>query len=163
MRFKFLGIIGLISMGILATWLMYAHHIGVFAEQGQQVIRYAGVNPAGQGLPLLTSPWRMRARLEMPSIRVPSALGLYNMPMLVLGGILALRRRADLDRFLLLWIAAVSLPVMLILPVDRYLMPMFPACAMIMARSRSYLSSAMTQVVILALLYSISTVYLYIN
>ena len=85
------------------------------------------------------------------------------MPMLVLGGILVLRRRADSDRFILLWIAAVSLPVMLFLPVDRYLMPAYPAFAMIMAHSRLYLPSAMKYAVILALLYSISTVYLYIN
>jgi hypothetical protein len=106
---------------------------------------------------------RMKAVLDMLAIRAPSALGIYNMPMLVLGGILMLRRRAESDRFILLWIAAVSLPVMLILPVDRYLMLACPAFAMIMAHSRSYLPSAMKQAVILAMLFSISTIYLYIN
>jgi hypothetical protein len=159
---KQLGIISLISIGILATWLIYANHIGVFAKQEQQIIYYVGVTPDWQGVPKLLGLWRMKARLDMLAVRAPSALGLYNMPMLVLGGILVLRRRTDSDKFILLWIAAVSLPVILLLPVDRYLVPAFPAFAMIMAHSRFYLSSAMKPAVILALLYSISTIYLYL-
>jgi hypothetical protein len=161
--FKHIGIIGMISIGILAIWLIYAYHSGVFIKQGQQMAYYVGIAPSEQSMSQLMDLERMKARLDMLSLRAPSALGVYNMPMLVLGGLLVLRHRAESDRFILFWIAAVSLPVVLFLPTDRYLMPACPAFAMIMAHSRYYLSSAMTQAVILAMLYSISTIYLYIN
>lgn len=163
MCYKHMGIIGLISISILAAWLLYAHHLGIFAAQEQRILQYAGLTPSSQDVPLLTEAWRMKMRLDMLLPRAPYALGIYNMPMLVLGGILVLRRRASSDRFILLWIAAVALPVMLFLPVDRYLIPAFPAFAMIMAHSRLYLPSGMTYLVILALFYSVSQVYLYLN
>lgn len=65
--------------------------------------------------------------------RLPAAVGIYSVPIVLRGvSVLAPRARRS-DAFLLLWGVAVFLPVAITLPVNRFFMPAFPAVAAIMA------------------------------
>jgi hypothetical protein len=103
----------------------------------------------------------MKYMLEMISTELTSALGLYNIPLLLLGGLCLLRRKSQSDLFLLLWIAPVLAIVTLTLPDPRYFMPAFPALAIAMARGMGRFSRAPQKAVLLALLYCGGALYLF--
>lgn len=162
-RLKFhLGIVILVSVAMVATWLVYAHHIGVLATQGNVIARYAGVGTTTDGGLRLMTKWRIEAMLEALLTRLPSALGAYSIPMLLLGGLHLVGRRTQPDLFILLWTATVFLLVILTLPDPRYFMPAFPALAIAMARGLTRIPEATEQVVVLALFYCGEALYLYI-
>jgi len=163
-RFKLhLGILTLASAGILATWLVYAGQIGVLTTQWATITGYAGVSLTTDGRLLGMTMWRMKYRLEALLTRLPSNWGVYNIPMLLLGGSHLIRRRCRSDLFVLLWIAIVSLLLILTLPDHRYFMPTVPALAILMARGLRRIPAAIHQAVLLALLYCGGALYLYVD
>jgi hypothetical protein len=95
--------------------------------------------------------------------RVPSGLGTYNLPLLLLGGWQLLRRRSPADRCVLLWITAVFLPLILTLPGPRYFLPAFPALTIAMACGLERISEAAERAVLLALLYGGGALYLFVD
>ncbi|EDN72288.1 membrane protein [Beggiatoa sp. SS] len=115
------------------------------------------------GVPGLFNWWRMQYRLKALFIEIPSALGVYNIPLLLLGGLTLVRKRSQSDLFILLWITLVFVPIMLILPDNRYFMPAFPALAIAMAHGVRLIPSVIEPAVVLALLYSMSTLYLFVS
>lgn len=140
-----LGVVTLVSVGMLASWFIYADQIGVFALQSEVIPSYVTF--------VATTDLGKKLMLEALSLRLPSALGAYTVPLVLLGGLDLMRRRNQSDLFVLLWIAMVSLPLMLTLPINRYFMPAFPAVAIVMARGIGRIPEAAEQVVALALLY----------
>jgi len=157
-----LGIISLISMSLLGIWLVIANDMGILSTQSQRLVFHAGLEQH-DGVPSLFSWWRVQYRLKALFIEIPSALGVYNIPLLLLGGLSFVRRRNQSDWFILLWIAVVFVPIMLILPDNRYFMPAFPALAIAMAHGVRLIPSVIEQTVVLALLYSTSTLYLFVS
>ncbi len=157
-----LGIISLISMSLLGIWLVIANDMGILSTQSQRMVFHAGLEQH-EGVPSLFSWWRIQYRLKALFIEIPSALGVYNIPLLLLGGLSLVRRRSQSDWFILLWIAVVFVPIMLILPDNRYFMPAFPALAIAMAHGVRLIPSVIEQTVVLALLYSMSTLYLFVS
>jgi 4-amino-4-deoxy-L-arabinose transferase-like glycosyltransferase len=149
-----LGILVLVSAGMLAAWLVYAHHIGVFSRHRGTVVYYAGM--------VMTGDYGRRLIMETFVASLPSALGVHNLPVLFLGGLSLVQRRNQPDLLVLLWIASVSLPLMLTLPDPRYFMPAFPALAVVMARGLKRIPEATERVVMLALFYGGEALYLYI-
>lgn len=63
--------------------------------------------------------------------RLPSAIGVYNLPIILLGSLLALINRKPSGIVLLLWIVTVTVLLLLTLPDHRYFMPIFPALALL--------------------------------
>jgi len=145
----------LISGSILALWLLYAAHLGVLAEQRKQITEYA------QFLILATSAkeWLLGSLL----FRVPSGLGPYNLPLLFLGAWHMMWRWERADLYILLWIAAVFLPLMLTLPGPRYFLPAFPALAIAMTRGLENPGGKAERLVMLTLLYGGGALYLFID
>jgi 4-amino-4-deoxy-L-arabinose transferase-like glycosyltransferase len=150
-----LGTITVVSVGMLATWLVYAYYIGVFAGQRDTIISYAGL--------VTTTNYGKRVLLESLLTRLPSAVGVYNIPLLFLGGLHLMRRRNQSDLFVLLWIVTVSLLLILTLPDHRYFMPTFPALAILMACGLRRIPEAAGQMVLLALLYCGGALYLFVD
>lgn len=121
-----IGIVFLISLGILAVWLVDAQALGVYGTQRDTLIYYAtAVTGSWYGLKLL---------LASVFLYLPTSVGLYNLPLLSLGSIAVLRRRDPSDRFLLSYLALVCLPILLTLPVHRYFLICFPGLAIMAAR-----------------------------
>lgn len=129
--FGHLFVIGAISAAMLACWLGYAYTLGVFAAQQQLLGELAGsVTQAESG----ASTFGAKLLLETLTTRLPSALGVYSAPFLLLGVVQLLRFRLRQDWFLLAWSVIVGGLLLLTLPDHRYFMLMFPAAALIMAR-----------------------------
>lgn len=155
-----LGIVGLVSVGVLAIWLAYADHIGVLATHGHQLAAYAGLGTTADGELGIVMHWRTQFRLITLLKRLPYSLGIYNIPMLFLGGLCLLRRRSWSDLFVLLWVAAVFLPIILTLPDKRYFVSAFPAVAIAIAQELQCVPEVKERAVILALLYCGEALYL---
>jgi len=169
-----LPVIVLIPPGMLAIWLLYSARIGVLSKQINQLIIYSGNKSGNPDIQItaeqrtlkfkLTKGWRMRLRLETLFSRLPSALGVYNLPLIVLG----LSRRVitppqDSELLIILWIGALFILLILALPDHRYFMPIFPAIALLMAHELQSMPALANQVVVLALLYGGGALYLFVD
>ena len=150
------GAVGL-SAVLLGGWLGWMYASGAFAEQAQTIADHAGTSASTSPL----SGWRLQYRLEALIIHLPSALGAYVLPVLMLGGWRVLSKRRGEDFFLIAWIVTVSGLLMLTLPVERYFIPVFPALAIAGAVELRGWGEARWQVILLALLYSLGTALLY--
>jgi 4-amino-4-deoxy-L-arabinose transferase-like glycosyltransferase len=73
--------------------------------------------------------WVMNSLLT----RLPSAIGVYHFPVLLIAGLTALKARKPVDLFLISWIVIIFISILLTLPDHRYFMPAFPAMAILMA------------------------------
>ena len=115
-----------ISLLIVGVWLLYALHLGVFALQSSTILEFAGSQ--------VHAIWGKHMLLEFCFTRLPSAVGVFTLPVMVLGGILVCR---DLDhsanRFMLTWVAVFFGVISLTLPDARYCLPAFPALATLAA------------------------------
>ena len=118
-----LGTAILISAAVLGTWLWYASHLEVIPAQSEQI---GNIARYGMGLGWYD---KLRYLYELASF-----VGFYNAPVVFLGGVQILRRRSKSDLVILLWIAAVAIPLILTFPRARYFLPCFPALAVLMAQ-----------------------------
>ena len=96
--------------------------------------------------------------------RLPSALGVYSLPLILIGLIEVIRRKSASDLFLLLWISVVSILLILTLPDHRYFMVVFPAVAMIGARWMEAQSNAdIGRMTLLLLFCQIGSLYIFVD
>ncbi len=151
-----LAVLAVVSFGALALWLALAYSGGILAAQGKTLAFYAGV---------ATSPSHgMRWALEMLSTRLPTALGVYSFPLILLGGVCLLKTRSQADWFILAWIGVVFVTVTLTLPDARYYLPAFPALGIALARAGvTRLYAAPGRVATLALLCCGGALYLFVD
>ncbi len=140
---------------ISLSWYFLANRIDVFQRQMMTVSQYAGL--------VLNNSYGRQLLFETMSNRLPSALGLYNMPLLVLGGLWLLLRRSRADWVLLFWLTAVWLPLMLTLPDHRYFMSSFPALAILIAESFQFVPKLLDRSALLAVLYCAGSLSLFID
>jgi len=141
----------LVSIAIWGVWLQFAFEHRVLVEQAETVSRYAG-GVTGGG-------WRYM--IEMITTELPSAVGFYNLPLVLWGTGCALYRRSEADLALLLWIVPVFVIVALTLPDPRYFMPAFPGIAIAMARGSQRFGRSDSRIVLLALLLCAGSLYLF--
>jgi hypothetical protein len=140
-------------IALLATWLVYADDTGLLATQSAQLVRYVGlVAKTDYGKSLLVSTL---------SVTLPSALGAYHIPAFLVGLWQLIRRRSQADLFILLWIGGVFLPVLLTLPIYRYMLPAFPALAILIACGLQRIPKTACRATILALLYCTQVLFVY--
>ena len=91
-------------------------------------------------------------------LRLPSGLNVFNLPVLAWGFWDILRNRDETGRILLSWVVPVAGLLMLTLPIPRYFLPVFPACALIAARGLGSLPCVRGRYVLLAVAYGIQAV-----
>ena len=99
----------------------------------------------------------------MLAFRLPSGIGIANLPLLVIGVWQMLRRRQWSDYFLGGWILAVAVPLLLTLPGPRYFFPAFPALAVVMAYGLRQVEGDAERVLLLALLFASASLYLFVD
>ena len=154
-----LGLVVLVSVCIVAPWLLYAYRNEIFDTHTGSVISYSRTLISSTFIK--KTYFGIKLMFETLLARLPSSLGIYSLPLLVLGGLHLLRRRGPSDLFLLIWIAPAFLLLTLTLPVPRYFFPIFPALTIVMACWLRHHSKVVEQVILLALLYCGETLYLY--
>ena len=119
---RYFGSMALIGGMLLAGWLFFADKLDILQQQFTTIMEYAGL--------VLTNEYGRRVLFETMTNRLPSALGVYNLPLLALGGVFVINRRRSVDWVLIFWILSVWLPLLLTLPDHRYFLPSFPAVAL---------------------------------
>lgn len=143
---------------MLVTWIIFAQRIGIWQEQINTLSYFAQLvlaNPHPYGRNLL---------FETLTTRLPSALGVYNLPLLGIGCLFLLARRNKADVLILLWVSLVTVPLLLTLPDHRYFMLTFPALALILATAlRSFVRASQEKVLLLALLCCGGALYLFVD
>ncbi len=152
---RYLGVMALIGAVLLAGWLLFANQMDVLERQLTTIWGYAGL--------VLTNDYGRRVLFETATNRLPSGLGVYNLPFLALGGLFVINRRRSADWILLVWILSVWLPLSLTLPDHRYFLPSFPAVALMAALGLQQVPKGTARGLLLALLFAASTLYLYVD
>lgn len=140
---------------MLGGWLLILYRLGILQAQQETLVGYAGV--------VANTGYGQRLLLETLTTRLPSSIGVYHLPLLAVGGLLALRRRAPADLLLLGWIGTVALILFSTLPDHRYFMPLFPALALMIARAVRHLAAGREKVILLAVLYNMGALYLFMD
>ena len=141
-------------MAIFGAWLFYADQNNLLMAHISKLTSYIRlVAKTDYGKDVLVA--------TLSSI-VPSALGIYHLPILLLGGSQLIRRRTQADLFILLWLASVFLPVLLTLPLSRYMLPAFPGLAILMARGLQSIPKAPLPATALGLLYCAQALVVYL-
>ncbi|MFZ1400423.1 MAG: glycosyltransferase family 39 protein, partial [Candidatus Promineifilaceae bacterium] len=152
---RYLGGLALIGFLFLVGWLLLASRLNVLQGQLATVLEYAGL--------VLTTEYGRQVLFETMTNRLPSGLGVYNLPIITLGVVFLLNRRRKVDWVLLLWMLSVWLPLTLTLPDHRYFLPSFPAVALAAALGLQQVPKAAQRGLLLALLLAGSTLYLYVD
>lgn len=152
---QLLAVLLLTLLVFATTWFYAASRMDVFQTQAQTIRHYAGL--------VLTNDYGRNLLFETVSNRLPSAFGVYNIPLIALGGLLLLTRRTRSDWLVLLWLTAVWLPLMLTLPDHRYFMSSFPAMAILIAAGFQLAPKLLDRSVLLAILYGLSSLYLFVD
>lgn len=137
------------------VWVLAASHMAVLQNQWESVQLYAGM--------VLTNGYGRRLLFETATNRLPSALGVYNLPLIALGALLLGTRRLQSDWLILLWITAVWLPLTLTLPDHRYFMSSFPAIALLIAAGLRWLPPLRDRTLLLSALYCLGALYLFVD
>jgi 4-amino-4-deoxy-L-arabinose transferase-like glycosyltransferase len=144
-----LGLLLAVAVAVLVT------ESAVLRQQAAAIWHYAGM--------VLTNEYGRQLLLETVSNRLPSSLGVYNVPLLAVGGILAVWQRGRMNGVLLLWVTAVWLLLLLTLPDHRYFLSSFPALAVLMARALAGLPAGAGRILLLALLYCGGSLYIFVD
>jgi 4-amino-4-deoxy-L-arabinose transferase-like glycosyltransferase len=152
---RYFGSMALIGGVLLAGLLLFADQLDILQQQFTTIMGYAGL--------VLTNDYGRQVLFETMTNRLPSALGVYNLPILALGGVFVINRRRSVDWVLILWILSVWLPLSLTLPDHRYFLPSFPAVALMTALGLQQIPKGMARGLLLALFLAASTLYLYVD
>jgi 4-amino-4-deoxy-L-arabinose transferase-like glycosyltransferase len=159
----YLALALLVSAVILSAWLVYAHETGVMSKQIGTVADYVGISSTGTGGLLgAERGWKMHRRIEVMFARLPSAVGAFTVPILLMSLWHLVRSRRQPDRLALAWVAAVSVPIVALLPDSRYFLPAFPALALVMATGLQSELGAAERPTFVALCFGAQALYLYL-
>ncbi len=164
-------IVAFIITGILILgWLYYIHGLDLSVPG---ISRYLpiGLNPDSTHIKQVVPGWILRSeenrvwRWALNSLvtRLPSGIGVYNLPLIALGALLVVVTRKLPGIMLLMWIITVAILLLVTLPDHRYFMPTFPAMALLAGawlRDRGRVSM---QILILAYLLLFGTLYLFVD
>ena len=127
---------------VFGAWLLLAARIGAIGGQGAWLERYAGtVTDSGEGL---------RYALDGLFTKLPSGLGVWQMPWLVLGAASLARESVRSARLISVWVALVCAPLLLTLPDNRYVLPAYPAFAILIACGLQRIGTERTRALVLA-------------
>jgi 4-amino-4-deoxy-L-arabinose transferase-like glycosyltransferase len=180
------GVAALLSLAILAGWLVYAQQHQILGDQFERILNFSGIyylvkdaaaviseseslpQPAPEQNPEADLQADIRNRilrlgLETLFTRLPSALGVHHIPLILLGGLSLVQRRAPADRLILMWIGVVVVGLFLTLPDHRYFIMTFPAIAILMANYLRRFPELTPRVVVLSVLFLAGALVLFAN
>lgn len=148
---------------LFTSWLIASLLGGFLSLQAQTLWHYATM--------VATNEFGRRLLLETITNRLPSAIGVYHAPLLLVGVWWLWQRRSRADQLVLIWITAVWLPLLLTLPDHRYFLSTFPALALMLAESVRRLAAAQsgsplafqTRLLVTALLLNATALWLFVD
>ncbi len=150
---RYLVVMILTSLALFSLWIVFAFFGGILGAQTDTLVPYLGI--------VVLTEWGKRFLAESLLTRLPSALGVYNIPLIILGAVQILRHRVRSDLYVVLWIAVVFISLTATLPAHRYYMLAFPAIALLMVRGLARVPAATNQAVLLAWLHCLGALYLF--
>jgi len=151
-----LVILMLVSAVIFMAWLACAYAIGLFDLQITTLSKFTNSQTS--------TPWAKWMFLEFITTRLPSALGLYNIPLILLGFIsLVGSLNQPTNRFIFVWVFVFFSAFSLTLPDARYCMPAFPALAILMADSLVRIRQYNTNIIWLLIANCAISLYLFVD
>jgi 4-amino-4-deoxy-L-arabinose transferase-like glycosyltransferase len=185
-KIKFhLLVVGLASMSVFAIWILYAFPLGILDRQIHKILGYTGsyhlvrdlveASPSGQPATVTKGEVEstdlneqlqsgiFRLGLESLFTRIPSSLGVYHAPLILVGLLYLIKKRKAVDLVLLLWIGGVSAGLLLTLPAHRYFLPIFPAIAIAVAHLLLRFPKYAERVILLSLFFGAGNLYLFAN
>jgi len=168
-----LAVIGISALPLMVVWFRFLYYSDYFFHQFSFLSSYLGAEiewtPTTETFKVRESDylnhWRLTFTLEAIARKIPTAIGLYNLPLIGLGA-WAWKSRGEFawsNIFILFWLLVVFVPVLLMLPVDRYLMPAFPALAIFVASGIDALLKEPLRVLGMALGLSISAALVFVH
>jgi len=122
---RLLAIVLAVSLGMLAVWLVLASTAGILERQTAKVGQLATVSTR-------STRWALQGLF----VRLPSALGIYAIPVILLGMwdcARSARSVRSANGFALAWLFGIGVPLVVTLPVNRFFLPAFPAVTIVMA------------------------------
>jgi hypothetical protein len=147
---------GLVAGAILSFWMFYAYQAGLLQSQSRIVTQ---LNPSFY----VSSDSGIKFLINSITTRLTSAIGVYNLPLIIVGVLALLRRRSSSDWMLVLWILSVSLILIFTLPDHRYFMPTFPAMAIAIGTWLKSNPEKIDRVLLLSLFYLTGALYLFVD
>lgn len=168
-----LAVIGIGALPLMVVWFRFLYHSDYFFYQFSFLSSYLGAEvdwtPTTESVTVKESDylnhWRLTFTLEAIVRKIPTAIGLYNLPLIALGA-WAWTTKGKLawsNLFIAFWLLVVFVPVLLMLPVDRYLMPAFPALAVLIANGVNVRLKEPVPVLVMALGLSISSALVFVH
>ena len=171
-----------VSISLFSGWLLYANHIGILTGQIEKIKQFSGiyyffdnlsedaqvVAPASITTDVGNSASAikngiLKLGLETLFTRLPSSLGVHNLPLILFGGLLLIKRREQSDIFILAWIVVVFGVLFLTLPDHRYFLPSFPAIAIMISQMFKRFSRYTERAILLSLFFLGANLYLFVN
>lgn len=149
---RFAGIGAAAATLVCLPWLLLAWQHGLVDAQVEKMSRFAG-NAASSGV-------FGRGLLEIFATRLPSALGVYLVPLLAIGVFRGLPLNR-VDIFCAAWALGVITVVSLTAPHSRYMFPAFPALAALATLGLPVDEASRTRILLLALLLAGTTLAYY--
>jgi 4-amino-4-deoxy-L-arabinose transferase-like glycosyltransferase len=145
----------LISLLLPGAWFTFQASTGLLDRQIDTLRFYVGLapEPANWNVPGATAASGAELRINWISKHLPLGIGVYNMPILLIGLYHALRSWSRAAQTSLLWAAVIMVPVLALLPQPRYLLPAFPALALLAPAALVAYAGERTRPVLLALCY----------
>lgn len=182
---SYLLIVGLASMAVFAVWIVYAYQIGILDGQIHKILGYTGsyhlvrdlveASPSAQPATATEAEAEstdlneqlqsgiFRLGLESLFTRIPSSLGVYHAPLILVGLLYLIKKRQAVDLVLLLWIGGVSAGLLLTLPAHRYFLPIFPAIAIAVAHLLLRFPKYAERAILLSLFFGAGNLHLFAN
>jgi 4-amino-4-deoxy-L-arabinose transferase-like glycosyltransferase len=129
----YLAVVWGVGLAALTAWVVHAVQIGVLGAQVERISGIAGLTRNDSGAVRLLTARRVWTRLDLLSMRLPAALGVYAIPLLWQGVLTTVRRRDALDVRVWAWLLIIFVPVIATFPEPRYFMPAYAALTLLMA------------------------------
>jgi hypothetical protein len=168
---------------------VYAYQIGILDGQIHKILGYTGsyhlirdiaesspsvqpepateaeVTAAAESTDLNEQLQRGIFRLGLESLftRIPSSLGVYHAPLILVGLLYLIKKRKEVDLVLLLWIGGVTIGLLLTLPAHRYFLPIFPAIAITVAHLLFRFPTYAERAILLSFFFGAGNLYLFAN
>ncbi len=148
-------IIGVIPAIFIIGWGVYAFAFNILESQIETLASYAVL--------IMTNQLARQFALEAFSTRLPSALGVFNLPLIGVSTYFLVRIRQEAEQILFIWIAVIWLLLTVTLPDHRYFMLSFPAIAIMTGRGVVRFIENGERAITLSLLLSGGALYLFVD
>lgn len=146
----------LVSLAITFLWIVCVYRLGIFDLQARTLVGFSK-----SATSMVWGKWMF---LEFVSTRLPSALGVYSLPVLAVGGMfMTTRSENPVDRIIVVWVVIVFGAFSVTLPDARYCMPAFPALALIMARGLARMDQIKEKMLWLLIIECAIALYLFVD